>query len=96
MNIKKFDSRFVALPIKQIIPENDYVNTYVFDYPLGGKPGQFLMLWLPGVEEKPMSTAISPITLLAMRFDNSRAAVWERRGEGVVSICELSNSGGHK
>ncbi len=57
MNIAKFDSRFVALPIKRIIPENDFVNTYVFEYPLGGKPGQFLMLWLPGVEEKPMSIA---------------------------------------
>lgn len=57
MNIAKFDSRFVALPIKRIIPENDYVNTYVFEYPLGGKPGQFLMMWLPGVDEKPMSVA---------------------------------------
>lgn len=57
MNIKKFDSRFEILPIKKIIKENEVTNTYVFEYPLGSKPGQFVMFWLPGVEEKPMSIA---------------------------------------
>lgn len=57
MNIKTFDSRFQILRIKKIIPENEVTNTYVFEYPLRGKPGQFLMMWLPGVDEKPMSIA---------------------------------------
>ncbi len=57
MNIKTFDSRPVALPIKKIIRENDSVNTYVFDYHLGSKPGQFIMMWIPGVDEKPLSIA---------------------------------------
>lgn len=57
MNIKTFDSRPVALPIKKIIRENDSVNTYVFDYYLGSKPGQFIMMWIPGVDEKPLSIA---------------------------------------
>lgn len=57
MNIKKFDSRFVTLRIKKIIKENEVTNTYVFEYPLGGKPGQFVMMWIPGLDEKPMSVA---------------------------------------
>ena len=33
------------------------VRTYTFDGSLGAKPGQFLMVWLPGVDEVPMSVA---------------------------------------
>lgn len=57
MDIKKFDSRFEIVEIKKIIKENPTTSTFVFEYPLGGKPGQFLMLWIPGVDEKPMSVA---------------------------------------
>ncbi len=59
MNIEKFDSRFEVLPIARIVDENEYTKTFVFNYPLNGKPGQFLMLWVPGVDEKPMSVAYS-------------------------------------
>jgi dihydroorotate dehydrogenase electron transfer subunit len=57
MDIEKFDSRFEVLPIKKIIQENPTTKTFVFEYPLGGKPGQFVMVWIPGVDEKPMSVA---------------------------------------
>ncbi len=33
------------------------VRTYVFDGSLGAKPGQFVMAWLPGVDEVPLSVA---------------------------------------
>jgi dihydroorotate dehydrogenase electron transfer subunit len=57
MNIQNLDSRFKALEIKKIIPENAYTSTFVFEYPLNSKPGQFVMLWIPGVDEKPFSVA---------------------------------------
>ena len=57
MDLKKFDSRPVALPIQKIIKENENTNTYVFRYPLGSRPGQFVMMWIPGVDEKPFSVA---------------------------------------
>jgi len=57
MDIENFDSRFKTLEVKKIIKECPTVNTYVFEYPLGAKPGQFVMIWLPGVDEKPMSVA---------------------------------------
>ncbi len=57
MNIKKFDSRFEILPIAKIVQENEMTKTFVFNCSLGGKPGQFLMMWIPGFDEKPMSIA---------------------------------------
>jgi len=55
--MKNFDSRPVALTIKKIIRENENTNTYVFEHKLRSKPGQFVMLWIPGVDEKPISVA---------------------------------------
>ncbi len=66
MNIKKFDSRFQILQIAKIIQENATTKTFIFEYNLGvgaaggrAKPGQFLMMWIPGVDEKPMSIAFA-------------------------------------
>lgn len=59
MDIKNFDSRFEILEIKKIIKENPTTNTYVFSYFLDAKPGQFLMMWIPGFDEKPMSVAFA-------------------------------------
>ncbi|MEK7672479.1 MAG: dihydroorotate dehydrogenase electron transfer subunit [Patescibacteria group bacterium] len=57
MHIKTFDTRFKTLRIKKILEENPTTKTFIFEYPLGGKPGQFAMIWLPGFDEKPMSIA---------------------------------------
>lgn len=57
MHHHNLDSRFTALPIKEIVQENENTRTFVFEHKLGSKPGQFVMLWLPGVDEKPFSVA---------------------------------------
>ncbi len=43
--------------IKAIKQETDMVRTFTFDGSLGAKPGQFVMVWMPGVDEVPMSVA---------------------------------------
>ena len=43
--------------IKEIKQETEMVRSYTFDGSLGAKPGQFIMVWLPGVDENPMSVA---------------------------------------
>lgn len=43
--------------IKDIRQETPMVRTFTFDGSLGAKPGQFVMVWLPGVDEVPMSVA---------------------------------------
>lgn len=44
-----------TVPIKKIIRETELVKTYVFPISVGAKPGQFVNVWLPGIDEKPMS-----------------------------------------
>ena len=46
-----------AVPIKKIKNETPLVRSYVFDFSVGAKPGQFVNIWLPGVNERPMSVA---------------------------------------
>lgn len=46
-----------SVRLKRITKETPLVRSYVFDYPLRAKPGQFINLWLPGLDEKPMSVA---------------------------------------
>lgn len=43
------------LPIVKIVDENPCVKTFYFDYELKSKPGQFVMLWIPGLDQKPFS-----------------------------------------
>ena len=58
----KFDSRPKILPIKKIVKETENIWTFIFDYSEfshfgASRPGQFVMLWIPGVDEKPFSIA---------------------------------------
>lgn len=46
------------LKISEIVDETPYVKTFYFDYQLNSKPGQFIMLWIPGVDQKPFSVAL--------------------------------------
>jgi len=46
-----------AIPIKKIIQETPHVKTFVFEHTLNSLPGQFVNLWIPRVDEKPMSIA---------------------------------------
>lgn len=46
-----------SVRIKKIVKETPLVRSYIFDYPVRAKPGQFVNIWVPGVEEKPMSIA---------------------------------------
>lgn len=56
VGIMKFDIP-KAIPIKKIIIETPHVKTFVFEHQLNSKPGQFVNLWIPRVDEKPMSIA---------------------------------------
>jgi dihydroorotate dehydrogenase electron transfer subunit len=47
----------ISMKVAGAAQENPHVKTLYFDYPLGAKPGQFVMLWIPGVGEKPMSVS---------------------------------------
>ncbi len=43
--------------IKNIKSENDEVKTFTFNYPGDVQPGQFYMIWIPKIDEIPMSVS---------------------------------------
>ncbi len=45
----------VAMTIGRVIEENDQTKTFILSASLRADPGQFAMLWLPGLDEKPFS-----------------------------------------
>src|SRR3989344_5176381 len=50
-----FDGLPTFIPITNIVDETPSVKTFYFSYPLNSKPGQFVMLWIPGLDQKPFS-----------------------------------------
>ncbi len=55
-----------VVKITKIIDENPVVKTFYFDISIDSRPGQFVMLWLPGVDEKPISIALDDGKQLAL------------------------------
>ncbi len=49
----------VSYKIKKIINETHNIKTIYLNASLNVKPGQFLMVWLPGVDEKPFVPTIT-------------------------------------
>lgn len=47
-----------VVKIKKIVQENEQVKTFVLDLSLGAQPGQFVMVWIPRLDEKPFSVAM--------------------------------------
>lgn len=48
----------IAATVKEIVQENEQVKTFVLDVSLGAQPGQFVMVWIPRLNEKPFSVAM--------------------------------------
>ena len=64
--------------IVEIRRETPLVKTFVFDTDIDAQPGQFIMLWIPGVDEKPMSIADThPLTLSVARVGPATIALHE-------------------
>lgn len=54
--------------IGRVIAESAKVKTFVIEASLEAEPGQFVMVWLPGVNEKPFSLVdADPLTLTVAR-----------------------------
>lgn len=55
------------ITIKKIIQENFRTKSFVTDEKIKAEPGQFIMLWLPRIAEKPFSVVDNhPLTFTAM------------------------------
>lgn len=57
----------VAYKVKEVVEENYRTKTFVLDGRMEAKPGQFVMVWVPGQAEKPFSlTDFDPLTITVM------------------------------
>jgi len=83
--MRRREGHSVTLPqtvrIREIRDETRSIRTFVLDVELPqAEPGQFVMLWLPGVDEKPMSIAHpAPLTLTVARVGPFTTTLYERK-----------------
>jgi len=77
-----------AVRIRQVRDETRDVRTFVLDLDLvEARPGQFVMLWLPGMDEKPMSIAFpAPLTLTVTRVGPFTTALHRAREGDQVGV----------
>lgn len=74
--------------LRDIWVETRRVRTFVLDISLDqAQPGQFVMLWVPGVDEKPISIACpSPLTLTVARLGPFSTALHRARQGDLVGV----------
>jgi len=62
--------------VVEVVAENARIHTLVLDRHLEAEPGQFVMAWLPGVDERPLSLARArPVTLTVANVGPFSAAI---------------------
>ncbi len=67
--------------IKKIVPETPSIKTFYFSYASDITPGQFVMVWVPGVDEIPMS----------LSYQHDVQAITVRNvGEGTRALHEFN------
>lgn len=74
-------------PIAAVRRETEMVQTFTFNMSLGARPGQFVMVWIPGVDEVPMSIASDDGKQLKITFfavgDMTRVLASMKKGDLV-------------
>lgn len=66
--------------VAQVLQETPTVKTFVLEKEMIGSPGQFVMLWLPGVDEKPFSVS---------EFGKQVKVSVQKKGKFTEKIFEL-------
>lgn len=75
--------RPINATIMEVIEETPSVRTFLFDVELGHVPGQFVMVWIRGVDEVPMSLSYTN-GITVQRVGDATEALFElRRGDSV-------------
>ncbi|MDH7507956.1 MAG: dihydroorotate dehydrogenase electron transfer subunit [Methanomassiliicoccales archaeon] len=69
-----------AVTIKEVVTEADGVKTLRFSLKRKCLPGQFLMIWIPGIDEIPMSLSY---------IDNLKGITVREVGEATRALCSL-------
>lgn len=81
----------MMLKISKIEQENSNVKTFYFNFELKSKPGQFVMLWIPGIDQKPFSIAYDDgqtFGLTIFKRGPLTERLFEMKAEDRVGISE--------
>jgi len=77
--IKKTENLPKKLTIKKVVNENYKTKTFFFNESIDINPGQFIMLWIPGVDEKPFT----------LSYKNPAALTAELKGNFTKELFKL-------
>ncbi len=84
MIMDKMEELPTMVKITGITDENPYVKTLFLDWKGEAKPGQFVMVWIPGVDEKPFT----------LSHTGKRAAITvEEKGKYTKALFGLKEGG---
>jgi len=65
----------VGVTITKIVEETPSIRTFVFDREIASRPGQFVMVCVPGVDEIPMALS-SPSSITVLKVGDATAALF--------------------
>jgi len=69
--------------IKKVIQENNKVKTFFFDKKIKALPSQFVMLWLPGVDEKPFALSYDDAVTIECKGIFTRKTCYLKKGDKI-------------
>jgi len=77
----------ITAKIKEVQKENEQITTYIIDYRLAAHPGQFIMVWLPGLGERPMGIADNePMTMTVAHIGGFTNAMRKLKPNDQISF----------
>ncbi|MBN2477892.1 dihydroorotate dehydrogenase electron transfer subunit [Candidatus Micrarchaeota archaeon] len=69
MNKQNLPDKRYTFNVKKVVKENFKTSTIITDGKLESKPGQFVMVWIPGINQKPYSIGDNePFSITAVEF----------------------------
>ncbi len=84
----------VIVTLTKVIDESPSIKTFVFDKVFDIRPGQFCMVWIPGVDEIPMAfSAANSITV--MKVGDATASLFELKAGDKIGIRGPFGNGFH-
>lgn len=81
----------VMLEVSDVIKEGENQKSFFFKHHLDCKPGQFVMVWLPGVDEKPM--AVSYLSRNEFAFTSQAIGTFTKALENIKKGDKLGIRG---
>jgi len=69
------DNLSLPVSIQRVKKETSLIRTFVFDHQFVFSPGQFVMVWIPGVDEIPMALS-SENTITVQKAGDATTAMF--------------------